>query len=138
MKFREENQTNIIRHGELIKLMHGMTGRLLNSHDVAAPLSPQMQEVSAFVDYKIGMKPETVWRVSITNRDGIDAEWNALESEIQLIHEKSEHFLRVDGKRLPNWGYEQLQVAGDHHPDEPGSVWVVEEHRHVLKGMLRA
>lgn len=95
-----------------------------------------MQEVSAFVDHKIGMKPQPIWRIVITNRHGIDAEWIALESEIQLVHEKSEQVLRVDGKRLPTWGYEQLQVAADHHMDEPGSVWVVEEHRHAVKGML--
>ena len=122
--------------GESIKLMHGMTGRLLNSHDVAAPLSPQLQEVSAFVDHKIGMKPETIWKISILNREKIDAEWNALENEIQFVHEKSEQILRVDGKKLPAWGYEQFQVATDRHPDEPGSVWVVEEHRHSVKGMF--
>ena len=32
-----------IRHGEVIQLVHGMTHRALNSHDVASPMTPQCQ-----------------------------------------------------------------------------------------------
>lgn len=32
-----------IKHGDIIQLVHGMTSRALNSHDVAAPVSPQNQ-----------------------------------------------------------------------------------------------
>lgn len=32
-----------IKHGDTIQLVHGMTSRALNSHDVAAPVSPQNQ-----------------------------------------------------------------------------------------------
>lgn len=32
-----------IRNGEVIQLVHGMTHRALNSHDVAAPMSPHCQ-----------------------------------------------------------------------------------------------
>ena len=34
---------DVIKNGEKIHLVHGITGRLLNSHDVAAPVSPQSQ-----------------------------------------------------------------------------------------------
>lgn len=38
------NETrDVIRDKEEIHLVHGMTGRLLNSHDVSAPVSPQHQ-----------------------------------------------------------------------------------------------
>ncbi|CAG9784262.1 unnamed protein product [Diatraea saccharalis] len=32
-----------IRHGDVVQLLHGITSRALNSHDVAAPVSPQSQ-----------------------------------------------------------------------------------------------
>lgn len=32
-----------IHHGDTIQLVHGITSRALNSHDVAAPVSPQNQ-----------------------------------------------------------------------------------------------
>lgn len=38
------NETrDVIKHGDEIHIVHGMTGRLLNSHDVAAPVTPQNQ-----------------------------------------------------------------------------------------------
>ncbi|RVE48812.1 hypothetical protein evm_006586 [Chilo suppressalis] len=32
-----------VRHGDVVQLLHGITSRALNSHDVAAPVSPQSQ-----------------------------------------------------------------------------------------------
>jgi len=37
------NKPDGIKHGDIIQLVHGMTSRALNSHDVAAPVSPQNQ-----------------------------------------------------------------------------------------------
>ncbi|XP_037952918.1 protein O-mannosyltransferase 1-like [Teleopsis dalmanni] len=60
-----------IRHGDVIQLVHGITSRALNSHDVAAPLTPICQEVSCYIDYEINMKGELLWRVEILNRETI-------------------------------------------------------------------
>lgn len=38
-----ENPIDVIKHGDVIQLVHGITSRALNSHDVAAPMSPQCQ-----------------------------------------------------------------------------------------------
>ena len=32
-----------VKHGDIIQLVHGMTSRALNSHDVAAPMTPGNQ-----------------------------------------------------------------------------------------------
>ena len=34
-----------IKDGDVVQLVHGMTHRALNSHDVAGPMSPHNQEV---------------------------------------------------------------------------------------------
>jgi len=41
-----------IKHGDIIQLVHGMTSRALNSHDVAAPVSPQNQ-VYFYLNYTV-------------------------------------------------------------------------------------
>ena len=33
------------------------------SHDVAAPVSPQCQEVSCYINYNVSMAPQNLWRV---------------------------------------------------------------------------
>ncbi|KAJ4442184.1 hypothetical protein ANN_12050 [Periplaneta americana] len=69
-----------IRHGDVIQLVHGMTSRALNSHDVAAPMSPQNQEVSCYIDYNVSMPAQNLWRVDIINRDQVGDIWHTIES----------------------------------------------------------
>ncbi|XP_042083797.1 protein O-mannosyl-transferase 1 isoform X2 [Haplochromis burtoni] len=52
-----------VRHGDVIQLVHGMTSRFLNSHDVAAPMSPHTQEVSGYIDFNVSMPAQNLWRV---------------------------------------------------------------------------
>lgn len=43
---------DVIRHGDVIQLVHGITSRALNSHDVAAAMSPQNQVLNITLDLK--------------------------------------------------------------------------------------
>ncbi|KAJ3603942.1 hypothetical protein NHX12_028683 [Muraenolepis orangiensis] len=58
-----------VRHGDVVQLLHGMTSRFLNSHDVAAPVSPHAQEVSGYIDFNVSMVIQNLWRVDISNRE---------------------------------------------------------------------
>uniref|UniRef100_A0A8C9EIN6 dolichyl-phosphate-mannose--protein mannosyltransferase n=1 Tax=Pavo cristatus TaxID=9049 RepID=A0A8C9EIN6_PAVCR len=57
------NPPRPVRHGHIVQLVHGITTRYLNTHDVAAPLSPHSQEVSCYIDYNISMPAQNLWRV---------------------------------------------------------------------------
>lgn len=39
-----------IKHGDVIQLVHGMTSRALNTHDVAAPMSPHNQVCNYYME----------------------------------------------------------------------------------------
>ena len=39
---------DVIRHGDVVQLVHGMTHRALNSHDVAAPMTPHCQVLNNY------------------------------------------------------------------------------------------
>ena len=84
---------DVIKHGEVIQLVHGMTHRALNSHDVAAPMSPQNQEVTCYIDYNISMASENLWKVEITNQDEGDNVWHSIGSQVRLIHVNSEQVI---------------------------------------------
>lgn len=75
------DQPDAIRHGDIIQLVHGITSRGLNSHDVAAPMTPQCQEVSCYIDYEINMKAELLWKVEILNRDTVSDTFILLATE---------------------------------------------------------
>ncbi|KAL0894961.1 hypothetical protein ABMA27_013452 [Loxostege sticticalis] len=120
-----------VRHGDVVQLLHGITSRALNSHDVAAPVSPQSQEVSCYIDYNVSMPAQNLWRVDIVNRDSEDATWDSIRSLVRLIHVDSGSALRFSGRQLPSWGFHQHEVVADKVLTHQDTVWNVEEHRYT-------
>ncbi|XP_040819688.1 protein O-mannosyl-transferase 1 [Ochotona curzoniae] len=120
-----------VRHGDLVQLVHGMTTRLLNTHDVAAPLSPHAQEVSCYIDYNISMPSQNLWRLDIVNRDSDSAVWKTILSEVRFVHVNTSAVLKLSGAHLPDWGFRQLEVVGERvSRNHASAVWNVEEHRY--------
>ncbi|XP_046403582.1 protein O-mannosyltransferase 1 [Ischnura elegans] len=124
-------KVDAIRHGDVIQLIHGITGRALNTHDVAAPMSPQNQEVSCYIDYNVSMPAQNLWRVEIVNRDQVGPVWHTIESLVQFIHVNTSHALRFSGKQLPEWGFNQHEVVSDRNIQHDDAIWNVEEHRYT-------
>lgn len=88
-----------VKNGELVQLIHGITGRPLNSHDVAAAMSPSNQEVSCYIDYNISMPSQNLWKVSLLNADDTNGVWHTIRSRINLIHVNSSQALKVSMTR---------------------------------------
>uniref|UniRef100_A0A8C2WR63 Protein O-mannosyl-transferase 1 n=1 Tax=Cyclopterus lumpus TaxID=8103 RepID=A0A8C2WR63_CYCLU len=84
-----------VRHGDVIQLVHGMTSRFLNSHDVAAPMSPHSQEVSGYIDFNVSMAAQNLWRVDISNREAESESWKTIMSEVRLVHVNTSAVLKV-------------------------------------------
>ncbi|XP_013111228.1 protein O-mannosyltransferase 1 isoform X2 [Stomoxys calcitrans] len=120
-----------IRHGDIIQLVHGITSRALNTHDVAAPLTPNCQEVSCYIDYGINMKSELLWKVDITNRDKEGSIWKTIKSEVRLIHVSTGAALKYSSRMLPGWGFRQHEVVSDRETGGKDVIWNVEEHRYT-------
>jgi len=120
-----------IKHGDIIQLVHGMTHRALNTHDVAAPVSPNNQEVSCYIDYNISMPAENMWKVDIINRDTAGDVWHTINSQIRLIHVNTTQALKFSGKQYPEWGYEQLEIVADKNINQAETIWNVEEHQYT-------
>ncbi|OCT65379.1 protein O-mannosyl-transferase 1 isoform X2 [Xenopus laevis] len=121
-----------IRHGDIVQLLHGMTARFLNTHDVAAPFSPYSQEVSCYIDYNISMPAQSLWKLEIVNRESDVDTWKTIVSEVKLIHVNTSAALKLSGTALPDWGFRQLEVVGEKASKNyhQSLVWNVEEHRY--------
>jgi dolichyl-phosphate-mannose-protein mannosyltransferase len=120
-----------IKHGDVVQLVHGLSHRALNSHDVAAPMSPNNQEVSCYIDYNISMAAENLWTVDIVNRESAGDVWHTINSQVRLIHVNTSAALRYTGKSYPEWGFHQAEVVTDRNIHQADSVWNVEEHRYT-------
>ncbi|KAM3911343.1 protein O-mannosyl-transferase 1 isoform 1-T2 [Leptodactylus fuscus] len=121
-----------VRHGDTVQLVHGMTARFLNTHDVAAPFSPYAQEISCYIDYNISMPAQTLWKVEIINRESDRDAWKTILSEVKLVHVNTSAALKLSGSTLPDWGFRQLEIVGDKvaKGSHQSLVWNVEEHRY--------
>ncbi|KAM9641574.1 protein O-mannosyl-transferase 1 isoform 2-T2 [Trichechus inunguis] len=126
------NPPRPVRHGDIVQLVHGMTTRLLNTHDVAAPLSPHSQEVSCYIDYNISMPAQNLWRLEIVNRESDTDIWKTIMSEVRFVHVNTSAILKLSGAHLPDWGFRQLEVVGEKlsRGFHESMVWNVEEHRY--------
>lgn len=120
-----------IRDGDLIQLVHGITGRTLNSHDVASAMSPFSQEVSCYVDHNISMPAQNVWRVKLLNAKETNYHWHTINSQAQLIHHNSSLALCLSGRQLPDWGFHQHEIVANKDLRSEDTVWNVEEHRYT-------
>ncbi|KAM4696051.1 protein PRRC2B [Rhinophrynus dorsalis] len=121
-----------VRHGDMVQLVHGMTARFLNTHDVAAPFSLYSQEISCYIDYNISMPAQTLWKVEIVNRESDVDTWKTIVSEVKLVHVNTSAALKLSGSALPDWGFRQLEVVGEKASkgSHQSLVWNVEEHRY--------
>lgn len=126
-----EQPIDAIKHGDIIQLVHGITSRALNSHDVAAPVSPQCQEVSCYINYNVSMNAQNLWRVEIINLEQNGDTWHTIQSLVRLIHVDTNTALKFSGRQLPDWGFHQHEVVADRIVNQDDTVWNVEEHRYT-------
>ncbi|XP_037653344.1 protein O-mannosyl-transferase 1 isoform X2 [Choloepus didactylus] len=126
------NPPRPVRHGDVVQLVHGLTTRFLNTHDVAAPLSPHSQEVSCYIDYNISMPAQNLWKLDIVNRESDTDIWKTILSEVRFVHMNTSAILKLSGAHLPDWGFRQLEVVGEKlsRGYHESMVWNVEEHRY--------
>ena len=57
------NDTSPVRNKDVVQFLHAGTEKLLNSHDVAAPLTPANQEVAGYINYSAKFVPHLSWRL---------------------------------------------------------------------------
>ncbi|CRK93645.1 CLUMA_CG007174, isoform A [Clunio marinus] len=130
------DELDMIKDGDEIQLVHGLTSRALNSHDVAAPVSPQSQEVSCYIDYNISMPGQLLWRVEILNKEEEGIHWHAIKSQVRLVHVTTQTALRFTGRQLPQWGYNQHEIAADKNLNHPDTSDQKERERQLLKSEM--
>ena len=57
------NDTSPVKNKDIVEFVHVKTEKLLNSHDVAAPLTPANQEIAGYINYSAKFVPYLEWRM---------------------------------------------------------------------------
>jgi dolichyl-phosphate-mannose-protein mannosyltransferase len=122
------NDTDPVRNKDIIELVHVSTNKLLNSHDVAAPLSPANQEIAGYINYSTKFVPYLHWRIELQGvSENIPIFWAPKKTKFRLIHINSGQAIGCTGKRLPEWGFQQYEVATDRAVESSHTSWIMDD-----------
>lgn len=135
----DETETlNPIRHGDLVRLEHVMTGRFLHSHPVQAPIADKDHnyEVSGYGMHSNHFSDlNDNWRVEIVNEKGEPVGKNkepvhAVTAKIRLVHQNLGCVLNCANRPLPEWGFKQSEVTCGRETLKTNSIWFIETNSH--------
>ncbi|GAA5816412.1 hypothetical protein MFLAVUS_009941 [Mucor flavus] len=116
-----DGRKQYIKHNDVIQLEHIGTGKLLMTHDVAAPWTPTNQEITTTNDP--AKLDDTFFRVVLNDVSSGDL-WSTLSKSINLVHVKTNTGLFCTNLNLPEWGNFNLEVNGNKQVLDKNNQWV--------------
>ena len=124
--------SSILHHGDVIRLRHLRTGKNLHSHQIPAPISKDMYEVSAYGNESIGDDKDH-WKIVIDSDNlagtARKSKIEILTTRIKLRHVALGCYLTWTKNKLPDWGFGQNEVVCSKNEDRyPSVYWNVEQH----------
>jgi dolichyl-phosphate-mannose-protein mannosyltransferase len=121
----------VVRHDDVIKLVHVNTNTTLMTHDVACPL---MATNTEFTTWPVNpaeptSEEETHFILSIDGaHDG--SQWMSKSSHFQLIHVITRVAMWTKIDPLPDWGLKQQEINGNKNLKDKTTFWVVDSILH--------
>lgn len=138
-EYESETDIRFVKDGDIVRLMHAMTGRNLHSHPINAPITTSQWEVSGYGDDNIGDIQDN-WKVEIVNDVAHDDKERvrSLTTRFRLRHVQLDCLLAANNVILPQWGFKQVEVTCDkrNREDDPHTWWNIEEHYNDKRKLL--
>lgn len=122
---------SFVGDGDVIRLIHGQTGRNLHSHAIPAPITKSQYEVSCYGNITIGDEKDH-WAVEVVDdvasRDR--SRIRTLTTAFRLRHIVLGCYLRAGNVNLPQWGFKQIETTcvKENNPRDVYTHWNVESH----------
>lgn len=115
----------IVRHNDIVQLLHVNTKSLLLTHDVASPSMPTNQEFTTQPDDE--RHNETLFQIRID--DGQEGDpVKTKSSHFQLYHMDTGVVMWTHtSPALPDWGFKQQEVNGHKNLQDKTSFWVFKD-----------
>ena len=126
-KMMESNlSSEVVRHGDVVRLEHRVTGRNLHSHDVPALRDKRMYQVTGYGEQGRG-DDNDLWRIeTVGGREGDIV--TAFTSKLRFRHVHLGCLLTCVGTPLPKeWGYMMMEVTC--------SPWLRVRHNIAIRGI---
>lgn len=122
---KPDDPVQLVVSGDLVRLEHRETRRNLHSHHEPAPLSRRQFQVSGYGVNGSG-DANDVWVVEVVGSPPGTVIQTA-KSRLRFIHYHVRCLLHSHDKKLPKWGWDQLEATCNPNMREPKALWSVEE-----------
>ncbi|CAG5106978.1 Similar to tw: Protein O-mannosyl-transferase 2 (Drosophila pseudoobscura pseudoobscura) [Cotesia congregata] len=121
-------EPELVKHGDLVRLEHIITGRNLHSHKEIAPVSKKHYQVTGYGENGTG-DANDVWKILISNgKDGDIIQ--TVTSKLKFVHYLHHCVLTCSGKTLPKWAYSQQEVSCNPNMRDKNALWNIEDNRY--------
>ncbi|KAG9246117.1 Dolichyl-phosphate-mannose-protein mannosyltransferase-domain-containing protein [Calycina marina] len=130
-EYDAEAPIKYVADGDIIRFVHSQTGRNLHSHDVGAPITKSMKEVSCYGNTTVGDEKDH-WKIEVV-KDVVSRDRSkirTLTTAFRIKHQILGCYLRAGNVNLPQWGFKQIEVTCDlaNNPKDVYTHWNVEAH----------
>jgi dolichyl-phosphate-mannose-protein mannosyltransferase len=122
----ETGRGRVVRHNDVIQLLHVTTQTYLLTHDVASPLMPTNQEFTTWSRDDLSRYNDTLFQLTLNGAH----EGEPVKSKsgyLRLVHVPTRVSLWSHRDQLPDWAFRQQEVNGDKNPMDRGATWYVDE-----------
>lgn len=122
----EFGRGRIVRHEDVIQLLHVNTQSVLLTHDVASPLMPTNEEFTTWPKDDISRYNDTLFSFRLA--DGHEGEpWKSKSGLFRLVHVMTKVAMWTHPKQLPEWAFKQQEINGNKNINDKTSIWYVDE-----------
>jgi dolichyl-phosphate-mannose-protein mannosyltransferase len=123
----EKGRGRVVRHRDIIQLLHKTTNSYLLTHDVASPLMPTNQEFTTWPRGEdMSRYNDTLFQLEVM--DAHDGEPVSSKSgHFKLVHVPTRVALWTYTSRLPDWAFNQQEVNGNKNLLDKSNIWFVDD-----------
>jgi dolichyl-phosphate-mannose-protein mannosyltransferase len=129
-----ESELKFLQDGDVIRIVHVPTTRNIHSHAVAAPVTKENYEVSAYGNLTVGDVHDH-WVVEVVDDMLLGKKRNvdrihALTTRMRFRHQILGCYLKAANVPLPQWGWKQIEVTCEkqNEPNDAHTWWNIESH----------
>ncbi|GBE86447.1 O-mannosyltransferase [Sparassis latifolia] len=121
----ETGRGRIVRHDDVIQLLHVNTQSYLLTHDVASPLMPTNEEFTTWPKDDLSRYNDTQFELRIVDGHEGDS-WKSKSGHFRLIHVPTKVAMWTHSKQLPEWAFSQQEINGNKNVNDKTAVWFID------------
>ncbi|KAL7424410.1 Dolichyl-phosphate-mannose--protein mannosyltransferase 4 [Cryptotrichosporon argae] len=113
----------VVRHNDVIQLLHVSTATLLRTHDVASPLTPTNTEFTTVDPTEREQRNDTLFQVQLS--DAHEGEpLRSLSGQFKLMHMPTHVYMWTHAQPpLPDWAHRQQEINGNKNAQDRTTLW---------------